>query len=104
MHAEVAAEGPDPVDKARDPDPLALLTLGEKLFRIRDGLEQFGDFLSASLADRIRAKAHGGAPGIAPAAQLASRDPLSLAPEQYSGDPQCRENGAEKVHNRDYRT
>ena len=38
--------------------------LGEKLFRIRDGLEQFGEFLTQSLSDRIRVKAHGGAAGL----------------------------------------
>ncbi len=62
--AALAQEADLLVDNARDPDPLALLSLGEKLFRIRDGLEQFGDFLSASLAERIRAKAHGGTPGL----------------------------------------
>jgi DNA polymerase-3 subunit delta' len=52
------------IDNAREPDLLALLSLGEKLFRMRDGLEQFGEFLSQSLSDRIRAKAHGGASGL----------------------------------------
>jgi DNA polymerase-3 subunit delta' len=62
--AALAQEADSLIDNARDPDMLALLTLGEKLFRIRDGLEQFGGFLSASLSERIRAKAHGGAPGL----------------------------------------
>ena len=46
------------------PDVLALLTLGDKLYRTQDGLELFGEFLTASLADRIRARAHAGAPGM----------------------------------------
>jgi len=62
--AALAQEADQLIDNAQGPDMLALLTLGEKLFRIRDGLEQFGDFLSASLSERIRAKAHGGAPGL----------------------------------------
>ena len=43
---------------------LALLTLGDKLYRTQDGLELFGEFLTSSLADRIRARAHAGAPGL----------------------------------------
>jgi DNA polymerase-3 subunit delta' len=62
--AALAQEADMLIDNAQGPDMLALLTLGEKLFRIRDGLDQFGDFLSASLSERIRAKAHGGAPGL----------------------------------------
>jgi DNA polymerase-3 subunit delta' len=57
---QLAEEADRLIDHARDPDLLALLTLGEKLGRMRDGLDQFGDFLSGALADRIRAKAHGG--------------------------------------------
>jgi DNA polymerase III subunit delta' len=60
----LAKEADKLIDNARDPDLLALLTLGEKLYRTQDGLELFGEFLSASLADRIRAKAHAGAPGL----------------------------------------
>ena len=59
------AQGADRlIENARDPDLLALLSLGEKLFRMRDGLEQFGDFLAQSLSDRIRAKAHAGTGGL----------------------------------------
>ena len=60
----LAQEADRLIDHAREPDLLALLTLGEKLFRMRDGLELFGDFLVQSLSDRIRAKAHSGAPGL----------------------------------------
>jgi DNA polymerase-3 subunit delta' len=60
----LAKEADRLIDHARDPDLLALLTLGEKLGRMRDGLDQFGGFLAESLADRIRAKAHSGAGGL----------------------------------------
>lgn len=59
--AVLAQEADRLIDQAREPDLLALLALGEKLFRIRDGLELFGTFLMESLSDRIRAKAHQGA-------------------------------------------
>jgi DNA polymerase-3 subunit delta' len=62
--AALAQEADRLIDQAREPDVLALLTLGEKLFRTRDGLEQFGEFLTQSLSDRIRAKAQGGASGL----------------------------------------
>jgi DNA polymerase-3 subunit delta' len=62
--AALAQEADRLIDNAREPDLLALLGLGEKLFRMRDGLEQFGEFLMASLSDRIRAKAHAGATGL----------------------------------------
>lgn len=60
----LAEEADRLIDHAREPDLLALLTLGDKLFRIQDGLEQFGDFLVESLTARIRAKAHSGAAGL----------------------------------------
>lgn len=62
--AALAKEADRLIDNARDPDLLALLTLGEKLFRMRDGLELFGNFLTEALADRIRARAHHGADGL----------------------------------------
>jgi DNA polymerase-3 subunit delta' len=62
--AVLAQEADRLIDQAREPDVLALLSLGEKLWRVRDGLEQFGEFLAQSLSDRIRAKAHGGATGL----------------------------------------
>lgn len=69
----LAQEADRLIDNARDPDLLALLTLGEKLFRMRDGLELFGNFLTESLADRIRARAHGGAQGLERWVQLLGR-------------------------------
>jgi DNA polymerase-3 subunit delta' len=62
--ATLAQEADRLIDNAREPDLLALLTLGEKLFRQRDGLEMFGGFLLESLSDRTRARAHAGAPGL----------------------------------------
>src|SRR3954464_10482596 len=44
--ATLAQEADRLIDQAREPVLLALLTLGEKLWRIRDGLEQFGEFLT----------------------------------------------------------
>jgi DNA polymerase III subunit delta' len=60
----LAGEADRLIDEAREPDLLALLALGDKLFRIQDGLEQFGDFLVESLSARIRARAHSGAGGL----------------------------------------
>jgi DNA polymerase-3 subunit delta' len=62
--AELAAEADRLIDQARAPDLLALLALGEKIWRIRDGLGQFGGFLAEALAARIRARAHSGAAGL----------------------------------------
>ena len=69
----LAQEADRLIDNAREPDLLALLTLGEKLSRMRDGLEMFGNFLTESLADRIRAKAHGGDAGLERWVQLLGR-------------------------------
>jgi DNA polymerase-3 subunit delta' len=62
--AALAQEADRLIDNAREPDLLALLIFGEKLFRMRDGLEMFGGFLIESLSDRIRARAHDGAAGL----------------------------------------
>ena len=43
---------------------MALLALGDRLFRIQDGLEKLGDFLIEALSARIRARAHQGAPHL----------------------------------------
>jgi DNA polymerase-3 subunit delta' len=60
----LATEADRLIDQAREPDLLALLALGDRLFRIQDGLEQFGDFLVESLSARIRARAASGAAGL----------------------------------------
>lgn len=71
--ADLAQQADRLIDQAREPDLLALLTLGEKLGRMRDGLDQFGDFLTASLADRIRARAHKDGAGLERWVQLLGR-------------------------------
>jgi DNA polymerase-3 subunit delta' len=70
---ELAREADRLIDQAREPDLLALLTLGEKLGRMRDGLDQFGDFLTESLADRIRARARSSGAGLDRWVQLLGR-------------------------------
>lgn len=62
--ADLAREADQLIEHAREPDLLALLTLGEKLGRMRDGLDRFGEFLTQSLADRIRGRAHAGGAGL----------------------------------------
>jgi DNA polymerase-3 subunit delta' len=55
--AALAEEADRLIDGARSPDVLKLLDLGERLWRIRDGLELFGGFLLESLSARIRQRA-----------------------------------------------
>ena len=55
---ELAAEADKLIESASAPDVVALLALGDRLWRIRDGLSRFGDFLIEALAGRIRARAH----------------------------------------------
>jgi len=62
--AELATEADRLIDRASAPDLIALLALGEKLFRMKDGVERFGGFLRENLSARIRARAHQGAPNL----------------------------------------
>jgi DNA polymerase-3 subunit delta' len=55
---ELAAEADRLIETAATPDTVSLLALGDRLWRIKDGLPRFGDFLIEALAARIRAKAH----------------------------------------------
>jgi DNA polymerase-3 subunit delta' len=55
--SELAAEADRLIDNAAMPDTIALLALGDRLWRMKDGLARQGDFLSEALAARIRAKA-----------------------------------------------
>jgi len=52
------------IEKAPHPDVPALLSLGDKLSRVTDGLEIFGTFLANALSDRIRAKGASGVAGL----------------------------------------
>jgi DNA polymerase-3 subunit delta' len=61
--AALAEEAERLIENARNPDLLALLDLGERLWRIRDGLEMFGGFLLESLSSRIRARARASGTG-----------------------------------------
>ncbi|HEY2835364.1 MAG TPA: DNA polymerase III subunit delta' [Rhizomicrobium sp.] len=54
---ELAAEADRLIEQAATPDTIALLALGERLSRMKDGLPRFGDFLIEALGARIRAKA-----------------------------------------------
>ena len=54
---ELAAEADRLIESAAAPDILALLVLGDRLWRVKDGLARFGDFLIDALGVRIRAKA-----------------------------------------------
>ena len=61
---DLAAEADRLVENAAQPDLVALLALGDRLFRVTDGLEKIGDFLIEVLSARIRAKAQQGAPHL----------------------------------------
>ncbi|HEY5347062.1 MAG TPA: DNA polymerase III subunit delta' [Rhizomicrobium sp.] len=54
--AELAAEADRLIDNARMPDAVALMALGDRIARMTDGLEMFGDFLIQALTARIRAR------------------------------------------------
>jgi DNA polymerase-3 subunit delta' len=62
--AELAAGADRLIDQAAQPDLVALLVLGDKLWRMKDGAERFGDFLIESLSARIRTKAEQGGPNL----------------------------------------
>ncbi|GAA0536121.1 DNA polymerase-3 subunit delta' [Rhizomicrobium palustre] len=52
------------IDRAGNPDMLALYSLSDKLSRITDGLDLLGDFLAQNLTERIRARAMQGQTGL----------------------------------------
>lgn len=54
----LAAEADRLIENAAAPDTVALLALGDRLSRMKDGLARFGDFLLEALTARIRVKAH----------------------------------------------
>jgi len=53
----LASEAERLIDNSSSPDFSAIFSLAEKIARQTDGLENFGAFLSQTLADRIRARA-----------------------------------------------
>jgi DNA polymerase-3 subunit delta' len=50
----------DALLESRNPDVPALIAFADRLYRIEDGLAEFGGFLSRALAERIRAHAQAG--------------------------------------------
>ncbi|MGZ5960849.1 MAG: DNA polymerase III subunit delta' [Rhizomicrobium sp.] len=56
----LAREADRLLDNASVPDVAAILSLGDKIGRMTDGLESFGTFLLQALVDRIRAQALAG--------------------------------------------
>ena len=58
----LAAEADRLIENAATPDIIALVALGDRVSRMKDGLAQFSDFLTDALTARIRAKAH--QPGV----------------------------------------
>jgi DNA polymerase-3 subunit delta' len=71
--AALAEEADRLIENARSPDLLKLLDLGERLWRIRDGLEMIGGFLLVSLSAGIRARARSGAGNLEPWVALLAR-------------------------------
>jgi DNA polymerase-3 subunit delta' len=53
----LAAEADGLIERAGDPDIPGLLAFADKMNRMTDGMEDFGAFLSQSVAERIRARA-----------------------------------------------
>jgi DNA polymerase-3 subunit delta' len=87
--ALLAGEADRLIERAREPDLVALHGLGDKIGRMRDGLSLFGDFLAATLSARIRQRAHAGgdvrrwAEAAARVEELFARaDGLNLEPRQ----------------------
>jgi DNA polymerase-3 subunit delta' len=53
----------DALLQSRNPDVPALIAFGDRLYRVEDGVADFGGFLSRALAERIRVRAAGGGSG-----------------------------------------
>ncbi len=56
----LAREADRLLDHAASPDIAAILALGDRIYRITDGLDSFGNFLGEALLQRIRARAIAG--------------------------------------------
>jgi DNA polymerase-3 subunit delta' len=89
--AALAEEADRLIDNASSPDVLKLLDLGERLWRIRDGLELFGGFLLESLSARIRQRARNGTGNLEPWVALLARldDDFSRATGLHLEPRQC---------------
>ena len=60
----LAEEADKLIEQAKSPDIPAMLSLGDKVARVQDGIGDFGVFLMQALSARIRARAHEGAPHL----------------------------------------
>jgi DNA polymerase-3 subunit delta' len=60
----LAEEADKLIESAKTPDIPALLALGDKVARMTDGIGDFGSFVLRALGERIRARAHEGAPHL----------------------------------------
>jgi DNA polymerase-3 subunit delta' len=52
------------IDEAKSPDVPAIVSLAERVNKMKDGLDTLGGFLAQAMSDRIRRKAMAGAPGL----------------------------------------
>jgi DNA polymerase-3 subunit delta' len=60
----LAAQAGELIERADNPDILALLAFADRLGRITDGLDDFSTLLSQALAERIRTRAEAGTPKL----------------------------------------
>lgn len=78
------------IDDASSPDVVALLALGDRIARMKDGLGTLGEFLTLTLSERIRMRAREGDIGLKPwldvweklGRSFARSDALHLEPRQ----------------------
>ncbi|HEY1709606.1 MAG TPA: DNA polymerase III subunit delta' [Rhizomicrobium sp.] len=61
---ELARDAAKLIDGAANPDIPAIVALADRVNRMTDGLDTLGEFLAQALSDRIRQKAHAGAPNL----------------------------------------
>lgn len=86
----LAGEADRLIDDASSPDVVALLALGDRIARMKDGLSTLGEFLTLTLSERIRARAREGNMDLKPwldvweklGHSFARSDALHLEPRQ----------------------